>query len=66
MRGEQRRQTLITRRSIVIGAATLPIASCAFARAVQSPATQEDERLMKLAISEGRAGRLSVWYGDCA
>jgi len=48
MRGEQRRQTLITRRSIVIGAATLPIASCAFARAVQSPATQEDERLMKL------------------
>jgi len=56
MRGEQRRQTLITRRSIVIGAATLPIASRAFARAVQSPATQEDERLMKLAISEAAQG----------
>lgn len=56
MRGEQRRQTLITRRSIVIGAATLPIASREFARAVQSPATQEDERLMKLAISEAAQG----------
>ena len=56
MRGEERRQTMITRRSIVVGAAALPIASRAFAKDVQSPATQEDERLMKLAIAEAAKG----------
>jgi tRNA(Arg) A34 adenosine deaminase TadA len=36
----------------LVGAAALPFASRAFAKEVQSPATQEDERLMKLAIAE--------------
>jgi len=49
----------LTRRTIVIGAlgaAALPIASRAFAKAVQSPATREDERLMKLAIAQAAEG----------
>jgi tRNA(Arg) A34 adenosine deaminase TadA len=48
-----------TRRTIVVGAlgaATLPIASRAFAKEVQSPVTQEDERLMKLAIAQAAEG----------
>jgi hypothetical protein len=56
MRGEERRQTVFTRRSIVVAAAALPLASRSFAKAVQSPATQEDERLMKLAIAEAASG----------
>jgi tRNA(Arg) A34 adenosine deaminase TadA len=56
MRGEQRRQAVFTRRSIVVAAAALPLASRAFAKEVQSPATQEDERLMKLAIAEAAKG----------
>ena len=51
MRGEERWQTVFTRRSFVAAAAALPIASRALAKAAQSPATQEDMRLMKLAIT---------------
>jgi len=49
----------LTRRTIVVGAlgaATLPIASRALAKEVQSPVTQEDERLMKLAIAQAAEG----------
>lgn len=49
----------LTRRTILVGAlgaATLPISLRAFAKAVQSPATQEDERLMKLAIAQAAEG----------
>jgi tRNA(Arg) A34 adenosine deaminase TadA len=49
----------LTRRSIVIGAlgaSTLPITSRTFAKEMQSPATQEDERLMKLAIAQAAEG----------
>jgi tRNA(Arg) A34 adenosine deaminase TadA len=56
MRGEERRQTVFTRRSIVVASAALPLASRAFAKDVQSPATQEDERLMKLVLAEGAKG----------
>jgi tRNA(Arg) A34 adenosine deaminase TadA len=56
MRGEGKRQMVMTRRSIVAAAAALPLASQAFAKVVQSPATQEDERLMKLAIAEAANG----------
>jgi tRNA(adenine34) deaminase len=55
MRGNVRRQT-VTRRSILVGAAALPLASRAFAKEVQSPATQEDKRLMKLAIAQAAEG----------
>lgn len=49
----------LNRRVVIaaaLGAATLPLASRAFAKAVQSPATQEDERLMKLAIAQAAEG----------
>lgn len=56
MRSKERRQTVMTRRSIVLAGMALPLASRAFAKAVQSPSTQEDERLMKLAIAEAAQG----------
>jgi tRNA(adenine34) deaminase len=56
MRADERRQTVITRRSILVGAAALPLAGHAFAKEVQSPATREDERLMKLAITQAAEG----------
>jgi tRNA(Arg) A34 adenosine deaminase TadA len=49
----------LTRRTVVaatLGSVMLPLTSRAFAKAVQSPATQEDERLMKLAIAEAAKG----------
>jgi tRNA(Arg) A34 adenosine deaminase TadA len=47
---------MMTRRSIVVAAAALPLASRAFAKAVQSPETAEDARFMKLAIAEAAKG----------
>ena len=49
----------LSRRHMVataIGALALPIASRAFARAIQAPATAEDERLMRIAIEEASKG----------
>ena len=57
MRGEERRQTVFTRRSIVVAAGgRCPSPRRAFAKDVQSPVTQEDERLMKLAIAQAAKG----------
>jgi tRNA(adenine34) deaminase len=42
--------------SAALGAAVFPIAGSALARAVQEPATAEDERLMRLAIKEASKG----------
>jgi tRNA(Arg) A34 adenosine deaminase TadA len=40
----------------VLGIMTLPATTPALARAVQTPATQEDERLMRIAIEEASKG----------
>ena len=51
---------IMNRRSLLIGAmgaGVLPIASQgAFARSVETPATQEDERLIREAIAEAKLG----------
>jgi tRNA(adenine34) deaminase len=51
---------VVSRRSLLegaVGAAVLPIVSrAAFARSVETPATQEDERLMREAIAEAKLG----------
>jgi tRNA(Arg) A34 adenosine deaminase TadA len=54
------RRNALTRRHLILAgalsAAALPITSRAFAKAVTQPATQEDERLMRLAIAEAAKG----------
>jgi tRNA(adenine34) deaminase len=51
--------TILSRRSFVagaIGAMTIPAAISASARAIEVPATDEDERFMHLAIEEATKG----------
>jgi tRNA(adenine34) deaminase len=54
------REHALTRRSLILagafGAAALPLTSRAFAKAVTQKATEEDERLMRLAIGEAEKG----------
>jgi len=42
--------------ALALGALALPIASRAFARGVESPATAEDEKFMRLALEEAAKG----------
>lgn len=57
----------LNRRHLVIGAlgaAALPMATRAVARAIDMPATEEDVTFMRLAIAESGERRLSLRRGD--
>jgi tRNA(Arg) A34 adenosine deaminase TadA len=59
MRVPQRAVSGVDRRQLIAGAAmamALPAATRVFARATQEPATEEDTRLMRLAIEEAAQG----------